>query len=102
MALAAFAVTGVLFTIYKTYGKTSTSVSAVYSLRENEAKIYNEEWQERLAILNDENIKDVVFHPYSRKPYLLFFIDVTDDKTNWINEAYARYFNKNFVVLSEE
>ncbi len=102
VALAAFAVTGVLFTIYKTYGKTSTSVSAVYSLRENEAKIYNEEWQERLAILNDDNIEDVVFHPYSRKPYLLFFIDVTDDKTNWINEAYARYFNKNFVVLSDE
>ena len=102
VTLAAFAVVGVLFTIYKTYGKTSTSVSAYYSLREGEARIFNEEWQERLAILNDENIKDVVFHPYSRKPYLLFFIDVTDDKTNWINEAYARYFNKNFVVLSDE
>ena len=53
-------------------------------------------------ILNDESIKDVVFHPYSRRPYLLFFIDVTDDKDNWINEAYSRYFNKDSVVLSEE
>ncbi|MBO4775681.1 MAG: hypothetical protein J5515_03615 [Lachnospiraceae bacterium] len=102
VTVAAIAVVGVLFSVYKTYGKTSTSVSAFYSLRENEANIYNEEWQERLVILNDESIKDVVFHPYSRRPYLLFFIDVTDDKDNWINEAYARYFNKDSVILSEE
>ena len=102
VALAAFAVVGILFTIYKTYGKTSTSVSAYYSLREGEAKIYNEEWQERLIVFNDESITDPVFKPYSRKPYLLFFIDITDDKNNWINEAYARYFNKNSVVLSTE
>ncbi len=88
------------FTVYKYYGRTSTSVSAYYSLKENEAKIYSEEWEERLKVFNDESVTDPVFEPYSRKPYLLFFVDLSTDNTDWVNEAYARYFGKNSVTLS--
>ena len=92
----------VLLMVYKYYGRTATPVSAYYSLREDEAKIYYEEWNERLEVYNDETVKDPVFEPYSRKPYLLFFTDISTDNTDWVNEAYARYFGKDSVTLSSD
>ena len=102
LPIAFLATVLIAFCIYKYYGKTATSISAYYSLRENEAKIYHEEWEERLEVYNDPNVTDAVFKPYTRMPYLLHFVDISTDNTDWVNEAYARYFGKNTVTLSNE
>ena len=102
VAFAGAATVLIALTIYKYYGRTSTSVSAYFSLRENEAQIYYSEWEERLEVYKDDSIKDPVFETYSRKPYLLYFVDISADNTDWVNEAYARYFRKNTVNLKTE
>ena len=78
---------------------TLTTVSAIDSLRHGYAKQYYAEHQERLLLLKDESIKDVYLKPYTFKPYLLFFGDITDDPQDWVNQALADYYNKASVTL---
>ncbi len=76
-----------------------TSVSAVNSLREGEAEKYYEEFGERLKILKDNSAQNVIFLPYDNKPYLLFFDDATDNKDDWRNSSFAKYYGKNSIVV---
>ena len=79
-----------------------TSWSAFNSLRTGEAKLYFQEHQERLTVLEDDTIKDVYFEPYTSAPYLLFFGDITDDPDDWVNRGLAAFYNKNTVTLIKE
>lgn len=99
---AAFASAIILFSLYKTYGRTMTSVSAYYSLRSGEAETFYNEWQERLAVLEDETITDPVFEPFSQKPYLLYMADLSEDSNHYVNRSLAEYYNKNSVRLKGE
>ena len=76
-----------------------TCTEAVYELVSGEAGTYKAENDERLAILNDESIKDAELKEYSAHPELLLYMDVTPDKEEWINTATATYFEKNSVRL---
>ena len=49
----------------------------------------------------DDTVTDPVFKPYSARPAMLVFFDITKDKEDWINKAMARYYHKNTVVLGE-
>lgn len=81
-------------------GSTVTTVSALQSLRKKEAQRYYEQYQERLVLLEDESVTDVVLKPYELKPYLLHFNDITVDPGDWVNQAMSQYYGKNSVVLS--
>lgn len=83
-------------------GSTLTSWSAFNSLRTGEAKLYYEEYQERLVVLEDDTIKDAYLEPYTSAPYLLFFGDITDDPDDWVNRGLAAFYNKNTVTLIKE
>ena len=76
--------------------------SAMYDLASGNARTFLNENEERLAVLNDDSVKDCVFKPYSVQPELLFFYDISTDKEDWINRAMARYYEKNSVVLENE
>ena len=76
-----------------------TSVSAVNSLRKGEAEKYYKEFEKRLKILKDNSIQDVTFLPYRNKPYLLFFDDATDNKDDWRNKSFAKYYGKDSIVV---
>lgn len=80
-------------------GDTLTTVSAVITLRRGEAQTYYAEYQERLAVLEDDTVKDVCFEPYTYYPYLLFFGDITGDPEDWVNRAVAAYYGKDSVTL---
>lgn len=80
-------------------GDTLTTVSAVLTLRRGEAQTYYAEYQERLAVLEDDTVKDAYFEPYTYYPYLLFFGDITDDPEDWVNRAVAAYYEKDSVTL---
>ncbi len=75
--------------------------SAVYDIATGNAMNYLKENQERLEVLMDDTVTDPVFKPYSARPEMLVFFDITKDKEDWINKAMARYYHKNTVVLGE-
>ncbi len=43
---------------------------------------------------------DLEVAPYSEKPYLLFFDDITDDPENWKNMAVSAFYGKQTVKLN--
>lgn len=76
---------------------TYTSISALRSVAKGEARIFYQEAMERHALYTDEEIDDVVVTPYSARPALFDFNDLSTDEGNWLNLAVARYYHKNSV-----
>ena len=89
---------GSVLSMYTTHNYYSAS-SAVSGIVSGHASTYLAENEERLAILKDESITDAVLKPYSDRPEILAFDDITDDKDYWINRVMARYYGKDSVVL---
>lgn len=90
------------FTLYVWGGDTLTTLSAVDSLRRGEAQTYYAEYQERLAVLKDDSVKEVRFRPYTYYPYLLYFGDITDNPEDWVNYTVSSYYGKDSVILIKE
>lgn len=83
-------------------GSTVTSVSAAMSLKRGEAQQYKAEYNERLEILRDDSIREVSFHPYTYKPYVLFYGDIVENPEDWVNRSVAGVFDKEYVKLIGE
>lgn len=81
---------------------TYTSISALRSLAKGEAQTFYQEAMARYEIYTDEDITDVVIAPYSERPALFHFTDLSEDEGNWMNLAVARYFHKNSVKSVRE
>lgn len=78
---------------------TFTSVSAVQSLKSGEARQYYDAAQQRLVLLKDDSLRDVVLQPYPVKPYVLYFDDITSDPKNSRNQHMRKYYDKQSVRL---
>ena len=77
-----------------------TSYAAYVSLKTGEAKNFYEEYMERVSLL--ESDKEVIeLQPYTIRPYLLYFEDITTDKYDWKNSALASRYGKKSVYLIE-
>lgn len=81
---------------------TYTSMSALRSLVNGDGRTFYEESMERHAVYTDESIVDVELRPYSARPALFDFEDLSTDPGNWMNLAVTQYFHKNRVKISEE
>lgn len=81
---------------------TYTSISALRSLVKGEAQTFYEESMERHALYIDETVTDVEVAPYSAKPYLFSFEDLSESPENWLNLAVSQYFHKESVRLADE
>ena len=75
--------------------------SAVTDLANGSAKTFYEESVERLEVLKDDSVTDVVLKQHTVRPELLAFDDVTKDPGDWINTSMANYYGKNSVVLGD-
>lgn len=75
-----------------------TSTSAAYSIYTGAAKEYDYIADKRLQILLSDE-ENVVLEPYSVKPYVLFFDDITESAEDWKNKSMAAFYNKESVVL---
>ncbi|WP_044913857.1 DUF6056 family protein [Butyrivibrio sp. WCE2006] len=75
-----------------------TSSEAIADIRGG-AKIYKQEFEERLNLLLDEKTEKVELSSYSVRPGLLFFSDITTDEKDWLNKSLAEYYHKKSVVL---
>lgn len=76
---------------------TYTSISALRSVAKGEAQTFYQEAMERHEIYTDEDVKEAVVAPYSAKPALFDFTDLSEDDGNWMNLAVARYYHKDSV-----
>lgn len=79
-----------------------TSSSALWELLQGEASTYYDTAAERLELLNDESLQDVVLPRYSVKPWILYFNDVATDPADWRNVAVSNYYQKSSVILAPE
>lgn len=74
-----------------------TSISALRSVVKGEAQTFYREAMERHALYTDESIAEVEVTPYSVRPALFDFNDLSGDEGNWLNLAVARYYHKDSV-----
>lgn len=81
---------------------TYTSISALRSLINGEAQTFYAEAMERHEIYIDDTITDVEVKPYSARPALFDFDDLTEDPGNWLNLAVTRYYHKEYVRVADE
>lgn len=77
-----------------------SSYAAFTSLRAGEAQQYHKEYLDRVKILTGDS-PSVEILPFSQKPYLLYFDDITGNKYDWRNTAVARWYGKENVYLRE-
>lgn len=82
---------------------TFSSLSALRSLANGEAKTYYAEAQERLADYTNPDVSVVEVKPFSAKPHVLYFTDVVEEgePNYWINENIAAYYGKEKVILQK-
>lgn len=78
---------------------TYTAVSAARSLINGDAQTFYAEAMERHEVYVDENIVDVELQPYSARPALFTFDDLSTDQENWLNLAVMQYYHKAYVRL---
>ena len=78
-----------------------TTESAFRDLASGNAQNYHTEYMNRLTVLWNPDVKDAMLYPFSTKPALLFFDDVTADTSDWRNALVASFYGKDSVVLIE-
>ncbi len=76
-----------------------TTVTACKVWIKGEGEQYHKEYMERLAVLEDESVTDVVFAPYTAEPKLVFIADGTGDPEFVNNREWADYYGKNSLVI---
>ncbi|MDE5932026.1 MAG: hypothetical protein K2H40_06020 [Lachnospiraceae bacterium] len=81
---------------------TYTGISALRSLVNGDAAVYYDEAMERHALYVDETVTDVVVEPFSIRPALFDFEDLTPDEDNWLNLAVAGYYHKDSVKCGKK
>ena len=74
--------------------------AAYVSLKAREAQTFDREYWGRIEILKGPE-KNVTLKPFSVKPWLLYFDDITEDAADWRNGAVANWYGKDSVVLGE-
>ena len=74
-----------------------TTTSALFDVANGNADKYYDECLERLSLLTNDNIKSVELKEFSVHPELLFYMDVTTNSEEWVNQITAIYYNKGEV-----
>lgn len=102
-ALLWCAVFGMLLigSIYAKDIKTTSSYQAYNYENNGWAKQYATEWEERLEVLHNPNITNPIFEPMSLYGGYITMYDFyeEDNVAYWINEAAARYYNKESIHI---
>lgn len=76
-------------------------MSAAYSLVTGEAQTYHAQMLERAEICRSAPGEDVVLPALTAKPWVLTYLDITEDPTDWKNVAMAEYYGNASVRLGE-
>lgn len=82
--------------------RTCTTAKACSLLASGEACAYEQEYQERLEILENGVYEDVTFAPYTHQPDMLYVGDFSTDPQQVTNVKIAQFFGKRSVALTVE
>lgn len=78
--------------------KTTTDFYCIDFVVSGRAADYHEQMEERLAILLDDSIKDVVVPEMNSDQYPLMHMALLQDADAWTNTVTAQFYNKDSVV----
>ena len=76
-----------------------SAVRAVKVLASGEAAAYAAEYEQRLSILNDPEVQDVVLTPFTHQPDFVYTGDLPGDPEHPTNEKTALYFGKRSLYV---
>ncbi|MDL2300923.1 DUF6056 family protein [Lachnospiraceae bacterium OttesenSCG-928-D06] len=77
------------------------SYGAYATLRTGQADVFHYENIERREILRgDENT--AILEPFSQRPYLLYYGDLSTDADAFINRMVSNYYGKDYVVIKKQ
>lgn len=76
-----------------------SAVKAVRVLADGEAAAYAAEYEERLLLLNDPKVTDVVLTPFTHQPAMIYTGDLPGDPEDPTSERTAQYFGKNSIYV---
>lgn len=84
------------------YGiKDLNSVSTSISFIKAETQKYNKEMKERIKLYNDKEINQVKVKPLSCHPKFFMDDSIVSDPNFWTNDAVAKYYEKDSIILEE-
>lgn len=87
---------GILFT---GLWQEASVAKAVRVLANGEAAAYAVEYEERLLLLNDPEITDVVLTPFTHQPAMIYTGDLPGDPEDPTSKKTAQYFGKNSIYV---
>ena len=76
-----------------------SAIKAVRVLADGEAAAYAAEYEERLLLLNDPTVTDVVLTPFVHQPAMIYTGDLPGDPEDPTSERTAQYFGKNSIYV---
>ena len=76
------------------------AVRASVALADGSAAAYYQEQTDRLEVLLDPSVTDVVFEPIQSRPPLLYNTDITQGPLDWRNNLVRMFYHKNSVALA--
>lgn len=76
-----------------------SAVKAVRVLADGEAAAYAAEYEERLLLLNDPEVTDVVLTPFTHRPAMIYTGDLPGDPEDPTSERTAQYFGKHSIYV---
>lgn len=100
MSVSCFALVLIIW-VFTADKNTYTSISALRSLVIGDGRTYYEEAMQRHELYLDESLNHVVVEPFSMKPALFDFEDLSEDPSYWLNTAVTVYYHKHSVRLTQ-
>ena len=96
-----FAVTGALLAAVVLFGnvQSTTSYRAYRMWRNGWAQAYGAGWEERIAVLKDDSVKNPVFRPLNYVELLMYTDLQPENGYVWVNMACAEYYGKESVTV---
>lgn len=79
--------------------ESTTSYRAYRMWRNGWAQAYGQGWEERIAVLKDDSVKNPVFHPLNYVELLMYADLQPEDGYVWVNDACAGYYGKESVTV---
>ena len=77
-----------------------SAAKAIRMLTNGEAAAYAAEYEERLLLLNDPEITDVVLTPFIHQPAMIYTGDLPGDPEDPTSRKVAQYFQKTSLYVN--
>ena len=77
----------------------TSAAKAIQVLADGEAAAYAAEYEERLLLLNNPEITDVVLTPFIHQPAMIYTGDLPGDPEDPTSKKTAQYFGKNSIYV---